>query len=136
VDELRDDDWELVESRHVFQEMQRQFANGELPEREALYKVLADPLPEWLEAVVRQEESRPPLDDRSLSREQERCLRDLRRQARRARLPTYAALLRDLETADDDAEALTQVHRQVERELAQLETDERLSGRARIWSNL
>ncbi len=136
VEELREDDWELVESRQVFVELRRQLAETGVVDRAALGRELPDPVVAWLNAVLEQEEARPDLDDRSLTREQEQCLRDLRRRWRRARLPTYAALLRDLAAEGGDASAAAEIHQKVEQELAQLQADERLSGRARVWSQL
>jgi DNA primase len=136
LDELREDDWELVESREVFLEVCRQAADGRLPDANGLRQDLAEPLSAWLDAVLVREDARPALDDAALSQEHERCVRDLRRRLRRSRLPSFSALLRDLEASDDDDDAAASVHRQVERELTQLEVDERLSKRARVWSAL
>ncbi len=136
LDELREDDWELVESREVFLEICRQVADGRQPDAAALRQNLPEALGEWIAAVFRHEEERPPLDDQALAIEFERCIRDVRRRLRRSRLPSYVALLRDLEENEGDADASETVLRQVERELSQLEAEERLSTRARIWSGL
>jgi DNA primase len=135
LDELREDDWELVESREVFLEICRQVADGRQPDITALGRDLPEPLAAWLQAVMRNEDLRPVLDDRALTVEQPKAVADMRRRLRRARLPSYVALLRDLEQAVDDT-AAAQVHSQVERELAQLEAQERQSTRARVWSGL
>jgi DNA primase len=135
LDELREDDWDLVESREVFLEICRQVADGRQPDSAGLLRNLPEPLAEWLQAVLRSEELRPTLDDHGLAGEQQKAVADLRRRLRRAKLPAYVALLRDLEQSVDDV-AAEQVHSQVERELSQLEAQERLSSRARVWSAL
>jgi DNA primase len=135
LDELREDDWELVESREIFLEVCRQVADGRQPDAAALARDLPETLATWLGAVLESEELRPALDDRSLADEQQKAVADLRRRLRRAKLPSFVALLRDLEESVDDS-AAAQVHSQVERELAQLEAQERLSRRARVWSVL
>lgn len=136
LDELREDDWELVESRELFLEVCRQVADGKLPDSSALRKDLPEALGAWLDAVLRTEEARPPLDDQALTIEFERCVRDIRRRLRRSRLPSYVALLRELEENPSDADESQAVYRQVERELSQLEAEERLSTRARVWTGL
>jgi DNA primase len=131
--ELREEDWELVESREVFLAIRRQLDAGDVPDRERLLEELPEPVAEWLRAVLRQEERRPVLDERAVVREQERCLHELRRRLRRIRLRQYATHLRDLES-NGDTEAAVELHRQAERELAQLASEERLSKLARVWS--
>jgi DNA primase len=135
AEELREEDWELVESRQVFRAVREQLATGGLPEPTGVIADLPEPVADWLRAVLLQEERRPPLGEREVSVEQERCLRDLRRRLRRSRMPDYAALLRDLE-GGDDAESSREIHRQIDRELAQLDAEERASKRARVWSQL
>ncbi|HVC35775.1 MAG TPA: DNA primase [Chloroflexota bacterium] len=130
--ELREDDWELVESQQAFLSIRQQIAAGGSPDRATLVGALAEPVAAWLRAVLQQEEARPSLDERAATAEQERCVRDIRRRSRRARLQTFAAHLRDLE-ASGDADGIAELHRQAERELAQLETDERLSKLAWSW---
>lgn len=130
--ELREDDWELVESQQVFLSIRQQISANGFPDRETLPGAVVEPVAEWLRAVLRQEEARPPLDERGVQTEQERCIRDVRRRLRRARLQTYTLHLRDLE-AGDDVEALTELRRQAERELSQLESEERLSKLAWPW---
>jgi hypothetical protein len=75
------------------------------------------------------------MDDRALAVEQPKAVADMRRRLRRAKFPAFVALLRDLEQSVDDSGAGL-VHSQVERELAQLEAQERQSSRARVWSSL
>jgi DNA primase len=133
IDELREDDWELVESREVFLAARQLYAETGVLDRSLLLAALAEPVSSWLQAVLRAEEARPSLGERDLTSEQGRCLRDLRRRLRRARMPGYTAMLRDLEESGD-VEAAREIQRQVERELVQLETDERLSKRAPVWS--
>jgi hypothetical protein len=135
LDELREDDWELVESREVFLEICRQVADGRQPDVAGLLRDLPEPLSEWLQAVMRGEELRPSLDDRALGDEQPKAVADMRRRLRRAKFPAFVSLLKDLEEAVDDSGAAL-VHSQVERELAQLEAQERQSTRARVWSSL
>jgi DNA primase len=135
LDELREDDWELVESREVFLEICRQIADGRQPDAAALARDLPEPLVVWLQAVLRSEEYRPVLDDRALAVEQPKAVADMRRRLRRAKFPAFVALLRDLEQSVDDSGAAL-VHSQVERELAQLEAQERQSSRARVWTSL
>lgn len=132
ADELREDDWELVESRQVFLAIRRQLATDGVVNRDALVEALAEPVADWLRVVLRQEELRPPMDERTVSAEQARCLRDLRRRLRRLHLQAYAAHLRDLE-AGGDLEAVKELAGQAERELARLEADERLSKLAWVW---
>lgn len=134
IDELQEDDWELVESREVFLEVRRAFDEGKLPDRAAIRANLAEPIADWFEGVVRQEEARPSLDERSVAAEQERCLRDIRRRAHRLRLQRYATHLRDVE-GQGDSETIDTLQRQVERELTQLEADEKRSTFARSWIN-
>ncbi len=131
--ELREDDWELVESQQVFLGVRQQISAQGFPDRAVLVGALAEPISAWLRAVLQQEEARPPLDERGVLVEQERCLRDLRRRLRRNRLQIYTVHLRDLE-AGDDADALAELRRQAERELSQLEGEERLSRSARPWT--
>lgn len=132
VAELGEGDWELVEGQQVFLAIREQIASGSLPDRGALLEQLTEPVADWLRAVLLREEQRPPLDERAVTDEQERCLRDVRRRAGRLRLQGFTAHLRDLE-ANGDAEAVAEVQRQVEGELARLESNERLSKRAWTW---
>ncbi len=136
VAELREDDWELVESREVFLAIRRFLAEGTVLDRATVQASLAEPLASWLSAVLRREEDRPTLGERELAHERERCLRDIRRRSRRARLASFAAVLRDLEATGGDAETAIEVQRQIERELSQLGPDERQSKRARVWSSV
>lgn len=131
--ELREDDWQLVESQQVFLAIRQQIAVAGFPDRATISGTLAEPLAEWLSAVLRQEAARPPLDEPRVSAEQERCLRLMRRRLRRSRVRSYTDHLRDLE-AGGDAQAVAELQRQVERELAQLEAEERLSKVAWTWS--
>src|SRR5205823_3382215 len=124
IDELREEDWELVESREVFLVARRLYAETGVLDRTLLLAALAEPVSGWLQAVLRTEEARPQLGEHDVTSEQERCLRDVRRRLRRARMPGYSAMLRDLEESGD-VEAAREIGRQVERELAQLENDER-----------
>jgi hypothetical protein len=133
VDELRDDDWELIESRQVFEQIRLQQAAGGLPERAAVLRELAEPVAEWLEQVLRIEDVRPPLDERYARAEQEKCLREMRRRYYRASIASYTTLLSDLEGSTESAEE-REVCQRVERELVQLQTAERLTKSARIWS--
>jgi DNA primase len=130
--ELRDDDWELIESQQVFLAIRQHIATQGFPDRNALVEKLTEPVAEWLRDVIRQEEARPPLDERLVSAEQERCLHDVRRRLRRFRLQKFTEHLRDLETSGE-VEAVAELQRQAERELAQLETEERLSKLAWSW---
>jgi DNA primase len=133
LDELGETDWELVESQEVYREICRQVEDGRLPDRALLSATLAEPIAAWLEAVLDREGERPQLDEHAVRHEQERCLRDLRRRQHRARLQQLAVHLRDLEAVGDQ-EATTDLHRRAERELTQLEADERMSRLAFHWS--
>ena len=133
ADELRDDDWELVESRQIFQEICLQFADGGQIDRALLLRSLPEPIADWLTAVLSQEEDRPPLDDKTLLKERDRTIGDLRQRFRRSNLNAYSILLRDIERTDD-AEGAAQLQRQVEHELSELGSNDRRSGRARVWS--
>lgn len=133
LDEVSEADLELVESQEVYREIWRQVENAGQPDRSALGTVLTEPISEWLNAVLEREGSRPPLDQQAVRNEQGRCLRDLRRRQRRARLQEMAMHLRDLEAAGDDT-ATADLHRRAEHELTQLEADERLSRLAFHWS--
>jgi DNA primase len=133
ADELRDDDWELVESRQIFQEICLQFADGGQIDRALLLRSLPEPVADWLSAVLSQAEGRPPLDDKTLLKERDRTIGDLRQRFRRSNLNAYSILLRDLE-GTDDADGAAQLQRQVEHELSELGSNDRRSGRARVWS--
>jgi DNA primase len=135
LNELDEGHWVLVESQEVFREIWRQYQSTGQVSRDAVVAALPGPIADWLRVVLEREGAHPTLDERALANEQERSLRDLRRRSRRARLPTYTALLRDSE-ADGDLATVADVQRKIETELAQLEADERLSKRARIWSDL
>ena len=95
--------------------------------------MLAEPVAEWLEGALRGENGRPPLDERAVRGEQEKCLREMHRRYYRANISTYATLLSDLQAETETAEEQT-VCQRVERELVQLQAAERLSKHARIWS--
>jgi DNA primase len=131
---LENDDLDLVESREVVDAIRRHVAAGGQPERAALAAAFPEPVAEWLEAVLREQEAHPALDERAVAREQERLLRELRRRADRKRIATYSAFLRELE-GEPSADA-TEMYRRVEEALARLQTSERLSRQARVWSNL
>lgn len=131
--ELREDDWELIESQQVFLGIRQQISASGFPDRQTLPGAVAEPIAEWLRAVLQQEEARPPLDERGVRAEQERCIRDVRRRLRRTRLQTYTLHLRDLE-AGQDVDAVAELRRQAERELSQLESEERLSRLAWPWT--
>lgn len=132
--ELEDDQLELVETQEVVAAIRKQVAAGGQPERAAVVAGLAEPVAAWLEAVLREQEARPTLDERAVSHEQEKCLRELRRRADRTQIATYSAFLRELE-AEGSADA-SEMYRRVEEALARLQTSERLSPQARVWSNL
>lgn len=131
---LEEDDLELVESQEIVTAIRRLVQGGSQPERQALVSRLPEPLAEWLEAVLRDQEGRPILDEREVTREQEKCLRELRRRADRKRIATYSAFLRELE-AEESSDA-SEMYRRVEQALARLQTAERMSPQARVWSNL
>jgi len=135
LNELHEGNWDLIESQEVFREIWRQYQDTGHVDRDAVLKALSEPLAEWLRAVLRREGENPPLDERVLTDEQERCLRDLRRRSRRVIAPRYRAQFQDLESSSDPG-ALAEALQKFSQELAQLESEERLSKRARIWSDL
>ena len=133
LDELSEADWELVESQEVYREILRQVERSGQPDRSTLVTNLAEPIAEWLDAVLEREGSRPQLDQQAVRDEQEGCLRVLRRRRGRTRLQQITSHLRDLEASGDDTATLD-LHRRAERELTQLQADERLSRLAFHWS--
>ena len=130
--ELREDDWELVESQQVFLAIRQQLAAGALPDREALMVALAEPVAEWLRAVLRQEEGRPSMDERQVAVQQQACLRMIRRGALRDKIRLYGAHADDIRS-EGLQDAVREAIQQMERELARLESEERMNALARHW---
>lgn len=135
LNELDEGHWVLVESQEVFREIWRQYQSTGQVSRDAVIAALPGPIADWLRAVLRRVEEHPTLDGRSLAHEQERCLRDLQTRTRLARVAKFESMFRDLE-AEGDLTADADVLQKFDQELAQLESVERLSKRARIRSDL
>ncbi len=130
--ELREDDWELVESQQVFLAIRQQIATNGFPDREALLAILAEPVADWLRDVLRQEGGRPLLDERKIRDEQEECLRSIRRRGLRQRVQMHASHFQSIAGDEPDATAI-EARRQAEQDLARLEAEERMSRYARRW---
>lgn len=130
--ELREDDWELIESQQVFLAIRQQIAANGFPDREAVLTMLAEPVAEWLRDVLRQEEARPLVDERKVRDEQEECLRSIRRRVLRQRMQMYASHFAGI-AGDEPGEAVVEAIRQADQDLARLEAEERMSRYARDW---
>jgi hypothetical protein len=137
ADEIREDYWDLVESRQAFAAIRRRLGAGEPLDRASLSGELAEPIADWVEVILRRQESEPTLDERTVTAEQEKCLREMRRRLFRARVQQDAALLQDLESgAEVEARQaeVVELCQKVKTEIDRIFGEEQLAATGRVWT--